>query len=253
MLWGARLRCTLLSCSHVSPMHLGANLLGLYFFGRDVGQLFGGRKASLGRVGDGRGTECWGCRVALWRGKYGGKLHFLLLRLPGAARAIFGLPAPAPCCCAWPLCANGRALPSLAPAACSCCCCTWRVAWRAHLHTAAGTFTRPARPVSGALLRAALVGMDAVAEQGTGACAAGPRDLHRRPCSWHEHHALLHPPGLPALTPSLLVAWLRRRRPLRPRPLVWLCAARTGCLGGGECAGGCGHPAIPHPHNPSVW
>lgn len=27
-------------------MHLGANLLGLYFFGRDVGQLFGGRKVS---------------------------------------------------------------------------------------------------------------------------------------------------------------------------------------------------------------
>ncbi|PRW39196.1 rhomboid [Chlorella sorokiniana] len=33
--------------SHVSPMHLGANLLGLYFFGRDVGQLFGGRKLLL--------------------------------------------------------------------------------------------------------------------------------------------------------------------------------------------------------------
>lgn len=43
-------------------MHLGANLLGLYFFGRDVGHLFGGRKVSRAgaRVGlKGRGGAEW--------------------------------------------------------------------------------------------------------------------------------------------------------------------------------------------------
>ena len=46
-------------------MHLGANLLGLYFFGRDVGQLFGGRKA---RAWAGWGLawaqKCEDCRAA---------------------------------------------------------------------------------------------------------------------------------------------------------------------------------------------
>lgn len=43
----ARLPATCAPCSHASGMHLAANLLGLYFFGRDISNLFGGRKASF--------------------------------------------------------------------------------------------------------------------------------------------------------------------------------------------------------------
>lgn len=44
--------------SHQDIWHLGGNMLGLYFFGRDVGRLFGGKRVGGRGCGCGRGGAC---------------------------------------------------------------------------------------------------------------------------------------------------------------------------------------------------